>query len=241
METIATGPGVALVDASCNAHGCALLMREPGQDTVWLGELDAAPQTWLRAPLRMPVAHPRKPLVVSAPRLSDAGGSDAVVATVDDLRVRFSRVHPSAPPVDVAALAAPNGALAASAEGTPMVMGYLADPGRLGCASDAGGVAVQIQGHQTVSLRSALAPVRGALHVLDGGVLATWMSPARCGTAMRVLHAAVLRNDGAPVAPVVTVADADDYAVATRDDAVDIWIMHDRVVTYLQARCSLPK
>ncbi len=240
METIAKAPGIALVDATCNARGCALLMHTPGEDSVWLGEIDVAPQTWLRAPLPKSASHPRKALVVSAPRPSDAGGSEAIVASVDDLRVRFNRAHPSAPAIEIAALATPHGALAASAERTPMAMSYLADPGRDGCASDAGGVMIQIAGHPNATLRSALAPVRGALHVLDGGVLATWLSPARCGTALRVLHAALLRDDGTPVAPVVTVADADDYAVATRADAVDMWILHDRVLTYLRVRCSLP-
>jgi hypothetical protein len=49
----------------------------------------------------------------------------------------------------------------------------------------------------------------------------------------------VIGADGAPVGPVTALAAASDYAVATRGARVDLWVAHERTLSWAPARCAL--
>jgi hypothetical protein len=60
-----------------------------------------------------------------------------------------------------------------------------------------------------------------------------------------VVHGAVLSREGAPIAPVTTIGAADDYAVATVGDQIDLWLRRAapseaQTVSWVRARCALP-
>ena len=227
-------PALAGGDVFCDRGRCGVLTgalddvgaplgRGTGA-TLSAGDASAEPASWPRTLIALSRGEPLA-IVSLAPD---------EVALVDDLRVRFMRLPEDAAPAVVAALPAPHGALAAS--GSPRASMGRAAPR---CSDeDSGGVMLSIDGATSLRLRSATQASRGSLHPLRDGVLALWMAPERCDAPRHRLHAVVVRNDGMPVAPVITVGRVDDYAAASSGEDVDIWLQHNKTVSWIRASCS---
>jgi len=157
----------------------------------------------------------------------------------DELRVRYYRLGRGKPPELQAVVGAPARVLDATARPGPMALTAPRIDPAAPCAPDAGGVTLATpEGEER--LRSALPAQRGVLRTLTHGVLALWSAPSRCDGREQTIYGAVLRPTGPPVAPVTPLAEGDDYAVAATGDQVDLWVVRDRTVTWVRARCPLP-
>ncbi len=252
-ERLATGPDLAAAGTLCDAGACAVLCtplgaplnegpgQRPGRGgaSVLLGRADEALHSWAR----FDVASNRPegvPLGVEA--IEQLGDEDwqVTVTMKDDLRVQFFRVARGKPAQLAAVIDAPQRALDAVLYPSPMAMTAQASPAPRPCAPEGGGVTIATERRKT-QLRSALPATGGALRPLTHGVLALWSAPSRCEARDQTLYGAVLRSDGSPVAPVTPLAQADDYAVSSTGDQVDLWVVHDRRVTWVRARCPVPR
>jgi hypothetical protein len=248
------GDANALRPASlrCRGRWCAMLtpaLNATGVPTgragatVWLGRAAEPVLSWQRHSIALAEA---RPFAIAGIAL-DEGEPVATAALVDDLRVRFVAVGAAEPQV-IAEPALPHGALAVTEAGSVVAVGYAGPAGNDRCDPVAGGVLVAVGTQPPVQLRSALRADRGAAHAIEGGVLVTWLAPARCDGPRRVLHAVVVDDKGRPAAPVTVVGEAEGYAVATDGRDVDIWIRSPGgfngpadmgTIVLLRARCTL--
>jgi hypothetical protein len=55
------------------------------------------------------------------------------------------------------------------------------------------------------------------------------------------VHAAVLDAQGRAIAPVTVMGTADQVEIASSGALVDIWLKHDRTITWARARCAAPR
>ena len=262
LERLGNSPPLRVAALRCVEHHCALLSTRLDPEsgwplatasgaTLWVGEAGDAAASWVRVDLPAAAERPLAPHSIAS--MSDRGDGQVtiVVTLVDEVSVHFVAVQPPEPPRPLASLAAPHGVLDAIANPAAAALTPLGGADTTLCEQAGGGVALVRAEGEPVVLRSTTQPRAGALHRLRNGLLVTWLSPARCGSPRQRLHAAVLRSDDQPVAPVTVVGEADEYAVATRGSDLDLWIRestHDDpeavgkagTVTWVQARCRLP-
>jgi hypothetical protein len=251
-ERLGPSPAMGVADLRCENERCALLttrldasgapMAHDKGATLWLGSVDEAAPSWQRVHIPPPDGHAAGPLSIAS--LSVDG---AIVALRDDLRVRFVRVRDGATEL-VAALSSPHGAMAAIATPRPTALGYSSPPTGDRCADpDAGGVDIVADQGVARRLRSTTPGHSGTLHAIAGGMLVVWLAPARCEAPRQLLHAAVLRPDGSPIAPVITMGEADSYAISSVGADVDMWIRRSgdtpaaaTTVSWVRAQCAVP-
>ncbi|HHH29362.1 MAG TPA: hypothetical protein ENK57_13595 [Polyangiaceae bacterium] len=249
------GDAEALSPASlrCRRGWCAMLtpvVDATGTPTsasgasLWLGRATEPVHGWPRTTLD---AEGTKPFEVTGLTVTDRGAV-AHATIVDDLRARVFAVDEHGPQV-VATPLAPHGVVATALAREPVVVAFAGPSGPRRCEAAGGGVNVTVGDGEAIQLRSALPAERGAAHAVDGGVLVTWLAPARCDGPRRVLHAVLLNDEGRPAAPVTVVGEAESYAVAARGSDVDLWLRRPGGLTgpgdmgtvlYLRARCPLP-
>ena len=253
-QTERIGAASALSPASlqCRRGWCAMLtapVDATGTPTaatgasLWLGRAAEPVDGWRRVELE---ADATKPFEVTGLTVAD----DGVVAhatLVDDLRARVFAVDEGGTR-SVATPLAPHGVVATTLARAPVVVTFAGPSGPRRCDASGGGVNVSIGDGEAIQLRSALPAERGHAHAIEGGVLVTWLAPARCDGPRRVLHAAVLDHEGRPAAPVTVVGEAESYAVAAHGSDVDVWLRRPGGLTgpgdmgtvlYLRARCPL--
>lgn len=248
------GEAEALSPASlrCRRGWCAILtapVDATGTPTatsgasLWLGPATEPIHGWRRVELEADAA---KPFEVSGLSVTEKGVV-AHATLVDDLRAHvFAVDEKGARPV--ASPLAPHGLVATAVATEPVVVAFAGPTGPRRCDASGGGVNVTVGDGEAIQLRSALPAERGDAHAIDGGMLVTWLAPARCDGPRRVLHAAILDERGRPAAPVTVVGEAESYAVAARGSDVDLWLRRPGGLTgpgdmgtvlYLRARCPL--
>ena len=213
--------------------------------TLWMGRSGEPVHGWRRIELDADAA---KPFEVTGLTVTGEGAV-AHATLVDDLRARVFAVD-EAGARRVATPLAPHGLIATTFARSPVVVAFAGPSGPRRCDASGGGVNVSIGDGEAVQLRSALPAERGHAHAIEGGVLVTWLAPARCDGPRRVLHAVVLDDEGRPAAPVTVVGEAESYAAAARGSDVDLWLRRPGGLTgpgdmgtvlYLRARCPLSR
>jgi len=246
-ERLAEGDAAQAKGLLCAGVGCALLVTplgtaaaggRPGGATVLVGRADEPLHSWERFDVATDQPQAR-PLGVEAIEPVAEDDWQVTVTLRDDLRVRFYRLGRGKPPELLGVIGAPARVLDATTTPVAMAMTAPTVPAGKPCAPDAGGVTIATRDREE-HLRSALPAEGGVIRSLPRGVIALWSAPTRCDGRERTVYGTVLHAGGPPVAPVTALAQGDDYAVATAGDEVDLWVVQDRTVTWVRARCSLP-
>jgi hypothetical protein len=89
--------------------------------------------------------------------------------------------------------------------------------------------------------RSQAAPYSLVIRPLDRRALMLWVAPISCARTDRTLvHAALVDADGSKVGSVMSVADAQGFAVATRGSEFALWLRTEQGLSYVRAECAPP-
>ncbi len=250
---VGAGDGFEAVDLACSAptaapdggppvRRCALLttrlagVAAPGAD-LWFGD-DVATAPWTRVPIGEGTeGAAAQPIAIARAPGPDGRGAVAVLMAAGELA--FWEVSPEgARPFGV--LPAPFGLIDVIAAPRPVAMTYGARHDQGGCTEDGGRLRFERAGLAAIEIRTPTPPVSGWLRPLERGYLATWLAPLACGAPRRVVFAAVLDADGAPLAAPTAVSDGSAVAIATRAGEVDLWIAHDDSISWVRAFCAAP-
>jgi hypothetical protein len=213
------------VDFACRGERCALLLAKGNGTQLLDGSADTPLRRWRRTDVEggaVAIA-----ALSPTPLAAVMRGEDVVfVDASDHERARAGASH---------------GVLDAIAAPKPLALAYAGPPDPSSCAPEAGGVRVlDGDGHAT-RLRSAYRANGGVLRALAGATLAVWTAPARCGAPRKAVHAAVLDERGRSIAPVTLMGRADQVAVASHGEQIDLWLARDRMVTWARGRCPVPR
>ncbi|HZO15711.1 MAG TPA: hypothetical protein VFB62_20705 [Polyangiaceae bacterium] len=213
------GADLEPVDVFCSGGRCALLASAAERDArLFVGSIDEPVSAWRKVDL--PPGRAQRLASLEGVMLLDDGELVLVEGTTRK-----------------AALAAPYGALDALVA-RELVAALPA--GAPHCTAEAGGVVIASPTFHK-RLRSSLPAGRATLSALPGGLLVTWLAPNDCESGRKTLFASVIRDDGTPIGPVTAVGEASDYAVSSRGSAFDLWIVHDRTLSWAPGRCVLER
>jgi hypothetical protein len=234
VREIAQGDGLELADVACNRDQCAALTtlarptRAPGATLLYgdgRGSLS-------RIDLEADPAKPWRPLAITrleGERKSVALALPDSVALWDIQGDRATKRHE---------LSTPHGVYDVLHGDPPLFVGPGADASQP-CKEDAFPLLALRPEQKEQRFAGQAAPESLIARPLTSGSILVWVAPVSCRMASRtVVHAMLLRADGAPASSPMSVTDALGFAVATRGEQVSLWLYTEQGLTWLRARCT---
>lgn len=232
-EALAEGDELALADVACRGDDCVVLgslvraAAAPGASWI-AGKADAPASSWKRIDLDLGGDQPWRPLAIASPTWA-ALASDREVALFEvgaDRAERRQRVD------------APHGAYDATFAGEPLVIAP-GDRTDRPCGAEEFPIVVLTASGKRHELRTPAPPESVIARPLAGGALVAWVAPVSCQhLERRVVYVTLLNRSGAPASSPMAVADATGFALATHGDALSLWLLSGRDLSWVRARCS---
>lgn len=236
-EMLASGDSLIAHDAACTGVDCAILTTLAAKvatngASVFRGKREAPANAWQRADLRPSGKGRSVPFALVDVTVDSAG-----VGLMDDRFFEVWNVGVQAPTRRLRLKTGPR--LYDVIGGTPTLVLHAAEPVVTPCRKH--GFRLAIHGEaQTQVLTVPAPPERAVLRRTQGGVLLTWVAPASCRQPRTPLvHAAQLRPTGQVASAAMAVGYADDFAVSTEREAVDIWLRQGSRILAAHADCRV--
>jgi len=240
IAPLAEGDRLTPLDARCVGEECAVLTTRAGAvasagATLWLGAWGDGLEKWKRLEVAGG-AVPQDAQAVAMARFD--GASEAVVAFDSPEGILFVRVHGDA--VSAAGrVERDDGLLDVSAAGAlPVVVSVRGRPEAGGCKATAS-LVVRAPEREPIVLPLTTFPSAGYARSVADGVIVAWPQPVDCITERRVLHAIALDSGARPAGSVVSVAEADGFALASAGEEIRIWLRESAGVRQVDGRCAL--
>ena len=233
------GDQLTVADLACDRAHCAVLTTlarptiAPGA-TVLFGRSNEPPSRWRRTDIEpSPDAAWRPSAIVSI----DGSNGGVVVALESSGEAALWRTDAGGAK-RLGRTPAPHGVLEHVATAPPVVV----TPGRPldDCRTDRFPLSIRpTDGGNAFDLDAHAAPLSAIGRPLTDGALLAWVAPVSCRMRDRtVLYAVLLDRGGRPASSVMSVADAEGFALAARGDRVDLWLLQGSAIAWVQADCS---
>jgi hypothetical protein len=229
---LAEGDGLVVADLRCAPWGCGILTSREGRVRGSGAEVFARPAgsaSWLRVTLETAGQESGDPIALSVGRTgpgedTDAGADGAAISALvtEGAETLSFRVPLHGAPEVAARLPTPYGVVAALAGPAPAVLAHASPPSSEGCMPGEGLDWIHAGG--AARWPAPIAPESASVDPLERGSLVTYLTQLRCDQPRRVLYAALIDDGGAPLTPPIPVSDAAAYAIASRGNAVELWI-----------------
>lgn len=240
VAALAEGDRLTAIDARCEGDSCGLLTSRVGAvatggASLWTGAWSDPVDRWTRTDLAGGIV-PADARGVSIPRF--AGPRDLTVAFDSAAGVVFARVGPSA--VEAAGKVGKDDGLldVAMTATTPIALSMRGRADAEGCAPSAA-IVVRAPDREPIVLPLTALPLAGYARAVGAGLLVAWLQPVDCKTDRRVVNAIAFDGSGVPAGSMVSVADADGFAMAGSGENVRMWLRSPAGVTQLEARCPI--
>lgn len=240
IAALAEGDGLAAIDARCEGDNCGLLTTRAGAvaaggATLWTGAWSDPADKWTRTDLAGGVV-PADARGVSIARFS--GPRDLTVAFESAGSIVFTRLGASG--LETAGKVGRDDALldVAMTASTPIALSMRGRADAEGCAP-AAAIVVRAPDREPIVLPLTALPLAGYARSVGAGVVVAWIQPVDCKTDRRVVNAIAFDSSGVPMGSVVSIADADGFAMASTGEDVRLWLRDRAGVTQLDARCRI--
>jgi hypothetical protein len=237
-DTLAEGDGLQVFDLACRADACAILTTTarsaaaPGA-TLFVGTASAPSASYRRVDFLPSGDEPWHPLSIAAFDGKDSG----VVALASPSAALLMEFHgEKAESRD--RIMTPEGAYGAVMQRTPLVVAPGAAPDRP-CGREEFPVLVLGPNGRRHELRTPAPPESMIVRPLGQGAIAVWVAPVSCQyLERRVVYAALIAPDGTVGSSPMAIADASGFALATDGAKLSLWLLRDRELAWLRARCD---
>lgn len=241
IAVLAEGDGLTAIDARCEGDLCGVLTTRAGAvatggATLWTGAWSDPADRWTRNDLAGGIV-PADAKAVSIARFS--GPRDLIVAFDSGGSVLFTRLGPSG--LESGGKVAKDDALldVAVTSTTSIALSMRGRADAEGCAPNPA-IVVRAPDREPIVIPLTALPLAGYARSVGAGVVVAWIQPVDCKTDRRVVNAVVFDSRGVPMGSMVSVADADGFAMASAGEDVRLWLRDRAGVTQLDARCPIP-
>jgi hypothetical protein len=239
-EKLAEGDLLRVIDAVSDGASCAILTglarktAAPGA-TLFLGRGGDPVSKWKRIDIEADPKAPWKPHSILS---LDGQTSVAWVALGLKKKIAFYEVDGRRAELR-GTVDTPHGSYDVVMASKPLVIAPGA-PTDQPCARDEFPISVIPMGGDPVRLVTQAAPESVITRPLAGGAIMLWVAPVSCRMTSRILvHGALLANDGKSAGSPMSIADATGFALATRGDALSMWLETQHRMSWLRARCTV--
>jgi len=238
-EKLADGDQLWVSDAACDGASCAVLTGlarktvGPGA-TLFVGRAGEPASKWKRIDIEADPKAPWKPHSIVS-----IDGRTGVVWVALGLKKKIALYEVDGRRAELrGTVDTPHGSYDVVMASTPLVIAPGAPPDQP-CARDEFPISVTPLGGEPVTLVTQAAPESVITRPLAGGAILLWVAPVSCRMTSRVVvHGALLAKDGKSAGSPMSIADATGFALATRGDALSMWLETQHKLSWLKARCA---